>query len=113
DYITRFKGNKYVKGIRESWRRGNDQDKPFLAGLRLLGELGMSFDLLGSGEALDEAAKAAVACPDTRFVLDHCGNVSPALFSPKADNDRALRGAREQWRKRITALAKRKNAVCK
>jgi predicted TIM-barrel fold metal-dependent hydrolase len=49
---------------------------------------------------LPDAAKLADACPDTRFVLDHCGN--PDLKK------------HDQWKKDLAELAKRKNVLaCK
>lgn len=109
DYITRFKGNRYVKGVREIFRE-TAASAEFLAGLRLLGELGMCFDLCFPPNLLPEAAKVVDACPDTRFVLDHCGNADPRAFSksterPSHDPDK--------WRADIAAIAKRKNVVCK
>ena len=36
DYITRFKDSPYVKGVRESFRRGFSDDAKFHKGIRLL-----------------------------------------------------------------------------
>ena len=50
EYITRYKGNPYVKGVRQvlfAWKEGNPffLDRAYVDSVRLLGELGMSFDL--------------------------------------------------------------------
>jgi predicted TIM-barrel fold metal-dependent hydrolase len=51
-------------------------------------------------------------CPDTRFILEHCGNVDPkaffkseALFG-KPDHDR------EQWIADMKAIASERNVAC-
>lgn len=119
DYIARFKGSLYIKGVRHIPRGGKTDlwsEKPFLAGVRLLGELGMSFDLCMPPQGLADAAKLVDACPDTRFVLDHCGNADPQAFRPAAKDakeDRAGSHDPDQWRRDMAALAKRDRVVCK
>lgn len=105
-YIRRYKDSAYIKGVRQVLHGGSTPagyclDKKFIASVRLLGDLGMSFDLcMRPGELLD-GAKLADACPGTRFILDHCGN------APVQSKD--LSG----WRKGIAEVARRKNTVCK
>src|SRR5262249_36782457 len=41
------------------------------------------------------------ACPDTRFILDHCGNANVQAKE------------RSQWQRDIAAVAKRTQVVCK
>jgi L-fuconolactonase len=77
-YVTPFKGDPYIKGVRQvlhvdSTPPGFCLGKEFVAGVRLLGELGLSFDLCMRSADLSEAAKLIGMCPDTRFILDHCG----------------------------------------
>ena len=77
-YIGRFKDSPYVKGVRRSFSKPEQcLEDTFIAGVRHLGELGMSFDLCGPPTGLAAAAKLVDRCSDTRFVLDHCGNISP------------------------------------
>jgi L-fuconolactonase len=105
-YIAAFKGNPYIKGVRQVLHGPTTParyclDPNFIKGIRLLGELGMSFDLcFRPGELLD-AAKLIDACPDTRFILDHCGNGNVQATD------------RTQWQKDIAAVALKKNVVCK
>jgi predicted TIM-barrel fold metal-dependent hydrolase len=61
----------------------------------------LSFDLCVRATELLDAAKLVDACPDTRFILDHCGN---ADVSAKDQT---------QWQRDLAELAKRKNLVCK
>ena len=117
-YITRFKGSPYIKGIREilsreGLKRGLWHSRQFVRSVRLLGELGMSFDLCMPPAALLDGAKLAEACPHTRFILDHCGNADPKAFRPPGNKDQTLRRAGAQWRQDIAELAGRKNVVCK
>jgi len=105
-YIRRYKDSKYIKGVRQvlhgpSTPAGYCLDKKFIASIRLLGELGLRFDLCMRPEELLDAAKLIDACPDTRFVLDHCGNAKVQAKD------------RRQWEKDIAAVAKRKNVVGK
>ena len=117
DYITRFRGSPYVKGIRSllfkpETQGGRYLQKAFLDGLHLLGDLGMSFDICIAASELADAAKLAERCPDTRFVLDHCGNADVKLFRAARTATEARRTV-EQWRRDIAALAQRNNVVSK
>lgn len=122
-YITRYKGSPYVKGVRQIPRTSKAGEelfgaKPFIEGIRLLGELGMCFDLCGAPSRLLDAAKLVDACPGTRFVLDHCGNADPRWFEAPGKDEpaeavAARRQAGQQWRRDIAAVAQRKSVVCK
>src|SRR4029434_8306962 len=66
-------------------------------------------DLLTGPHGLKLAAGIVDECPETRFVLDHCGNVDPIVFrGPRGKG--TIRG---QWENGIGLLAERKNVVCK
>ncbi len=121
DYITRFKGSPYVKGIRHILPGGSPdlwQEKRFLDGIRLLGEVGMRFDLCMPPARLPDAARVVDLCPDTRFVLDHCGNADPVAFM-SAKRRQTARPSREPqheadpWRRDLAELAERDRVVCK
>ena len=122
DYISRFKGSPYVKGVRQILSQAQAQaDKPFFLeptfanGVRLLGELGMRFDLCLPAAKLEAAGKLVDECPATRFILDHCGNANVKLFQAAATappGDAASKPV-EQWRRGIAAIAERQNVVCK
>jgi predicted TIM-barrel fold metal-dependent hydrolase len=108
DYVRKFAGNPCVRGVRASFPADHWRDPPFLADIGLLGELGLSFDLLLGASALGEAAELAKARPGTRFILDHCGNASPAWFGGRAATAQA-----DQWQKGIATLSKQTNVACK
>jgi predicted TIM-barrel fold metal-dependent hydrolase len=105
-YLGRFKGSKYVKGLRQvlhgpDTKAGYCLQPAFVKGVRLLGDYGLSYDIcIRPGELLD-AAKLIDQCPGTRFILDHCGNAAVR------EKDRA------QWQKDIGEVARRMNVVCK
>ena len=109
DYIERFGGSDFVKGVRTVL---HDPDRPpgmclteeFVQGCRVLGELDLSFDLcMRPGELLD-ACRLVDRCPETHFVLDHCGNM------PVTSGDAELRN---RWERGIRELATRETVDCK
>ncbi|MBX9584385.1 MAG: amidohydrolase family protein [Gemmataceae bacterium] len=107
-YAKQFKGHKYVKGIRQVLHVKETTpdyylDPKFVKGIQLLGELGLSFDLCVRPAELPEHAKLVDRCPNTRFILDHCGN-GDLKHTP---------AERERWKRDMAEIAKRKNVVGK
>ena len=107
-YVKQFQGSKYVKGLRQvlhvdSTPAGYALDPKFVKGIQLLGDLGLSFDLCVRPAELSDFAKLIDQCPNTRFILDHCGNADLKHTPAK----------REQWKKDMAEIAKRKNLVGK
>lgn len=108
-YAERFAKSKYIKGVRtvlhdEDRKPGMCLAKQFVDNVKLLGDLGLRFDLcMRPGELLD-GAKLVDQCPQTKFVLDHCGNLS--VQNKDAD-------LRAKWEKGVKELAARPNVVCK
>jgi predicted TIM-barrel fold metal-dependent hydrolase len=105
-YITPFKGNRYIKGVRQVLHvtdtpPGYCLSDNFVRGIRLLGELGLSYDLCLRAGELTDGAKLIELCPDTRFILDHCGN--PDVQAKDS----------AQWKRGMEAIAKHKRVVCK
>jgi L-fuconolactonase len=105
-YLDRFKDAPEIKGVRQVLHSsetppGYCLDPKFIAGIRMLGAAGLSFDLCMRAAELPDAARLVDACPETRFILDHCGN--PDVL------------ARDQstWKADLAALAKRDRVVCK
>lgn len=105
-YVKPFRDSAYVKGVRrilhaEETPAGTCLDKEFVKGVRLLGDMNLTFDLCMRAGELTDGAKLADACPDTRFVLDHCGNPDVQAKDLSA------------WKRDLADLAKRKNVACK
>jgi L-fuconolactonase len=106
DYIVRYKDSPYIKGVRQVLHpptvpRGLCLEPQFIRSVRLLGELGMSYDLVMRNDELDDGAKLCALCPDTRFILDHCGN------GDVQSKDRTA------WKRGLAAVARQKNCICK
>jgi L-fuconolactonase len=105
-YLEPLRNNRFLKGVRqvlhaENTPPGTGTQQAFLRGVRLLGEWGLRFDLCMRPTDLGDALRIVEACPDTRFVLDHCGN-GPIY----AEN-------RDQWRRDIERLARIERVMCK
>ena len=106
-YVAQFKGSPYIKGLRqvvhtEHTPPGYSTTKEFIAGVRHLGDIGLSWDICIRPGDLGDAVKLVSECPGTRFILDHCGN-APILDAKKM----------EQWKKDIAKVAEHKNVVGK
>jgi predicted TIM-barrel fold metal-dependent hydrolase len=108
-YARKLKENKYIRGIRQvlhgdSTPPGYCLNPKFVKSIQLLGDLGLSYDLcLRAGEVVD-GVKLVDQCPKTRFILDHCGNMSVT----SKDED-----LRSKWMRGMKELAARPNVMCK
>ncbi len=105
-YAAPFKDHPHIRGVRQvlhgpSTPRGYCLARPFVEGIRTLGELGLSFDVCIRPGELADAARLIAGCPDTFFILDHCGNADIR------QKDQAA------WKRDIAAVAQRKNVVVK
>ncbi len=114
-YIGRFKGSPYIKGVRGSFSSAKQMNNErVVRNLHLLGKLGMRFDLNVSPPSLAEAARLVDQCPDTRFVLDHCGNADPVAFFPAGRvAPRPPQHSPEQWKQDMGRLGAKANVICK
>ena len=77
--------------------------REFVDGVRELGRRELSFDLCMRPAELADGARLVSLCPETRFILDHCGNGSVRFSDPE----------RDQWKRGVEAVAKHPNAICK
>lgn len=108
-YARKLAQNRWIKGIRQvlhgpSTPRGFCLQPKFVESMQLLGELGLSYDLCLRSDEVTDGAKLAEQCPKTRFILDHCGNMSVS------STDAA---ARQRWLEGMKQMAARPNTVCK
>jgi L-fuconolactonase len=120
-YAERLAKNRYVKGLRQVLHGGSTPagyclGEAFVAGIRLLGELGLRFDLCLRPGELADGAKLAELCPATRLIVDHCGNADPKAFLQPGD--KRAEGvkpdhAADTWRRDIERLAAQPNVICK
>ncbi|VTS04516.1 amidohydrolase family protein [Tuwongella immobilis] len=105
-YAAQFKGSPSIKGIREVIHVPEKGPKyclqpEFIAGVRELGKNGLTFDLCIRAVDMPNVIEMAKACPDTRLILDHCGNPNVQA----ADNS--------PWMKNMEQLAKLPNVAVK
>ena len=77
------------------------QQAGFVENVRLMGRMGLTFDLCFLAGQLPAARELAQNCPGTQFILDHCGvpDVAAQVLDP--------------WRENIRALAAFPNVACK
>jgi predicted TIM-barrel fold metal-dependent hydrolase len=73
----------------------------FRANVRRIGEADRTFDMCFLARQLPIARELAMACDNTRLILDHCGVPDIA------------RGGLDPWRGHIRALAALPNVICK
>ena len=102
--LDRIAGNPTVRGLRRILHQSPDElslASIFAENLRRLARHGLSFDLCVLGRQLPIAIRLARACPEVRFVLDHCG--VPDIAAQALD----------PWRYGITQLAALPNVACK
>jgi L-fuconolactonase len=93
-----------VRGVRQ-----NIQGQPpgfclkpaFVRGIAELGRRGLTFDLCATHDQLSDVTALVARCPETRFVLDHCGK--PPIRERRV----------ESWAAAIAQLAEQPNVCCK
>lgn len=108
-YFERYQKNKYVKGVRRvlhsaATPAGYCRQPQFLKDMQLLGEHGKSFDFCMRAAEMPDAAETAKECPETKFIVDHCGNL------PVGNKDEKVY---ESWKRGMSELAKHERIVCK
>lgn len=113
-YITQFKGSAYIKGIRHGFRSASEmQDPQVIKNTKILGDLNMSLDFTIPPAQLPAISNLIRECPNTRFLVNHCGNADPRAFmSPSASVGKANHDAGE-WIAAMKNVAQNKNVVCK
>ncbi|MHC4171037.1 MAG: amidohydrolase family protein, partial [Planctomycetota bacterium] len=106
EYVTRFKGNPYIKGVRHALNKPAQlKDDRLDRNLHLLGSLNMSFDLVIPPRLIAQAADVVERCGDTRFILDPCGNADPLAFDSDLEWGRRPQHDAEMWKRGIDTLA--------
>jgi len=103
-YLEKLQGLKRVKGIRrllQGQPAELSQTQTFIDNVRLLPSYGMTFDICIKSHELMLAPPLIAACPDTQFILDHCGN--PKIAEAEW----------ESWTTRMERVAELPNVVCK
>ena len=119
-YIGNVKGNEYIKGVRlvlhvPEAEQGRCLQAAFVKDVQFLGENGLSFDLCLRPGELADAVGLVNQCPDTRFIVDHCGNADVQIVSGQTEHDPAnpYSHGKEQWQRDMDALGACENVSCK
>ncbi|MFN0076706.1 MAG: amidohydrolase family protein [Prosthecobacter sp.] len=118
-YVKRYASNGIVKGLRQVLHGGSTPpgfclSKDFVRGVQTLGKHGLNFELTMRPTELHDAVKLIRQCPDTRFVLDHCGNGDPKAFNPKLGPGLKRSCTADEWKRGIDAVAaSRADVMCK
>ncbi|WP_158265243.1 amidohydrolase family protein [Blastopirellula marina] len=118
-FVDVYRDHGVVRGFRQVLHGGSTPagyclTPKFIANCHYFGALGKTFDLCLRPKELSDAVKLAEACPDTRFILDHCGNADPKAFFASDDPRRGKPDHDAyQWRQDIADLAKHENVFCK
>lgn len=117
EYMKRFRDESAIKGVRqvlhaESAKPGLCLTEQFVKSVQLLGAMGKSFDLCMRPTELEDGAKLVAQCPDTRFIVDHCGNGDPHAWG-RGDNKTKPSHTVDQWKRDMAKLASYPRVVCK
>lgn len=117
-YVKRHAASGLVKGVRQvlhgnSTPAGFCLGRHFVRGIQTLGHHGLNFELTMRPTELQDGAKLIRQCPDTRFVLDHCGNGDPKAFHPKLAPGEKRSCTADEWKRGIDAVAACPGVMCK
>jgi predicted TIM-barrel fold metal-dependent hydrolase len=117
NYIKPLKQSGVVKGVRQVLHgdlpAGTCLKEDFIKGIQFLGTQNLSFDLCMRPTELDDAVKLIDQCPETNFILDHCGNGDPKTFLKNLPEEQKPAHDLLPWQRNMEALAKRKYILCK
>jgi len=116
-YIDQYKDNKHIKGLRrlmETTPSGFCLQPRFIHSVTYLGELNKHFEITIQPTQLNDALSLVKRCPNTRFVIDHCGTADPKAFLSEKNRGGAMpMHEADQWKADMSRLADQPNTVCK
>ena len=83
-----------------------------------MGRRGLLFHISIRPSELSDAARLIAACPETTFVIDHCGNADPHIVNGEKDLGDEHDGSpfwhtAKGWKEDISALGGLPNTFCK
>ena len=102
--LERLARTPRVMGVRHNIQHrplGFALQPEFVRGVQTVGAAGLPFDLCITADQLPETIALVERCPDTSFVLDHCGK--PAIRD----------GAFDEWSRDLERLAGHARVCCK
>lgn len=74
ELLSEYAQNPHFKGVRQTWFTPRADLETYIPKLSILGDLGLSCDILGYG-AFTQLAEIAQQVPSVRFVINHFGGV--------------------------------------
>ncbi|MEE2615659.1 MAG: amidohydrolase family protein [Verrucomicrobiota bacterium] len=117
DYIATYKDNSHIKGLRrlmETTPNGFCLQPRFIKSLQLLGKMGKHFEITIQPTQLKDALELVKRCPDTKFVIDHCGTADPKAYLSETQREGATpMHEAKPWEEAMSHLADQPNTVCK
>jgi len=117
NYISSYQKNPYIKGLRRLMEYTPDGfclQPQFIKSVQLLGKLNKHFEVTIQPTQLNDALELVKRCPDTHFVIDHCGTADPKAFLPENQRGEATPSHEaKSWSESIAKLADQPNTVCK
>lgn len=105
-YIQKYLDYDCIQGVRHNFFVQDPtatKQHAFIQNTRLLSELKLYCELILPTQYIQYGIELIKACPDTLFIIDHCG--APTLNG----EDKYL----QLWHEGISAYAERKNTLCK
>lgn len=113
--LDKIAENKYVKGVRYVLHMDNIPPKTclkdeFIKKVQYIGSKNLIFEICARMIELDDIYTLVKSCPDTKFVLNHIGNINPNLFSYKSQENLQLIN---DWKVNMKNLASLENLYCK
>ncbi len=119
-YIDQFKDNDYIKGVRHvlhppETKPGTCLQKGIVKDVQYLGSIGKSFGICMRPKELSDAIKLVEQCPETLFILDHCGIGNVQIVNGTLEHDPAnpFSHTKEQWMHDVAVLGEHEHVVCK
>ena len=123
EYLDSVSGNSFIKGLRcvlhmDEREKGSCLRKDFVSGVKELGRRGLLFSICIRPSELDDAVDLAKQCPETVFVLDHCGNADPNIINGESIGREETWGplythTKSGWEDSIGELSSLDNVICK
>lgn len=114
EYMSQFKKYPCIKGIRGGFKSSDDiLNEQIVKNVRGLGSLNMGLDFSLPPTWFSSMAKLVELCPETRFLINHCGNVDPRAFIEPIGKYGMPDHNADQWISGMKAMASYKNVACK
>jgi L-fuconolactonase len=112
--LTRSAVHKGVRQVLHPLPKGTCLSRTFVENVKLLGKLGLRFDLCIRPGELTDGLKLVEQCPEVRFIVDHCGNADVNAWLPEKRRGKDTpEHTVDGWKRDMAALAARKNVICK